>query len=86
MPSAAPTPAQLWLVRHGESASNVARDAAFAPLPEIAIATRDMDVPLSPRGERRRRALGRWFAEQPAAARPTVVMASPYARARAPPS
>jgi probable phosphoglycerate mutase len=69
-------------VRHGESAGNVARDAAEAAgLPVIDIAMRDVDVPLSPLGERQARALGRWFAEKPEAERPTVVLASPYLRA-----
>jgi broad specificity phosphatase PhoE len=79
-----PQPATLWLVRHGESAANVAREAAFAAGDEeVAIAGRDPDVPLSPLGARQARALGRWFAARPAAERPTVVIASPYARARA---
>ena len=56
-------PARLWVVRHGESAGNVARDAAHAAgLPHIDIAHRDVDVPLSPLGEEQSRALGRWFA------------------------
>jgi broad specificity phosphatase PhoE len=76
-------PATLWLVRHGESAANVARDAAIAAgAPEIDLALADLEVPLSVRGERQATALGRWFSEQPATERPTVVIASPYARAR----
>lgn len=78
-----PAPATLWLVRHGESAANVAREAALATeAAEIAIAHSDLDVPLSPLGERQATALGRWWSEQPADQRPTVVVASPYARAR----
>ena len=77
-------PARLWIVRHGESAGNVARDAATASGAErIAIEGRDVDVPLSPRGEDQAAALGRWFASQPAAERPDVLLASPYARAQA---
>src|SRR5438270_5386218 len=76
-------PDVLWIVRHGESAGNVARDAAEAAgHPVIALATRDMDVPLSPLGERQARALGRWIGGLPAAERPAVVLASPYIRAR----
>jgi broad specificity phosphatase PhoE len=76
-------PAVLWLVRHGESAANVAREAAFASgAEEVAITERDPDVPLSPLGARQATALGRWFASRPAAERPTVVLASPYVRAR----
>jgi broad specificity phosphatase PhoE len=76
-------PDRLWIVRHGESAGNVARDAATtAGLPVIEIAERDVDVPLSPTGERQSEALGRWFAEMPSGARPNVVLTSPYLRAR----
>ncbi|HEY0778514.1 MAG TPA: histidine phosphatase family protein [Gemmatirosa sp.] len=84
MPTATlPTPAALWFVRHGESAANVAREAAFArDAEEVDMDVRDMDVPLSPLGERQATALGQWFAHRPAAERPTVVIASPYQRAR----
>jgi broad specificity phosphatase PhoE len=76
-------PDVLWIVRHGESAGNVARDAAEAAgLPFIDIATRDVDVPLSPLGERQAVALGRWFGKLSLDERPTVVLASPYIRAR----
>jgi broad specificity phosphatase PhoE len=76
-------PDVLWLVRHGESAGNVARDRAEAAgLPLIDIAERDMDVPLSDRGLAQARALGGWFGELPADQRPTVVLTSPYVRAR----
>ena len=76
-------PDRLWIVRHGESAGNVARDEAYAAgLPMIAIDVRDVDVPLSELGEQQARALGRWFAELPHDERPTVVLVSPYLRAR----
>ena len=75
-------PSTLWIVRHGQSAGNVARDAALAAKqPIIDIAHRDMDVPLSGLGERQARALGRWFARVPAERRPTVILSSPYVRA-----
>ena len=78
-----PAPATLWLVRHGESAANVAREAALASeSAEIDITHSDLEVPLSPLGERQATALGRWWSEQPADERPTVVVASPYRRAR----
>lgn len=78
-----PGPACLWLVRHGQSAGNVARDAAEAAgLPVIAIATRDVDVPLSKLGEQQASALGRWFGNLNIDERPTVVLTSPYLRAR----
>ena len=76
-------PDRLWIVRHGESAGNVARDAAHAAgLTHIDIAERDVDVPLSPLGEEQSRALGRWFASMPEDERPNVVLTSPYVRAR----
>jgi broad specificity phosphatase PhoE len=76
-------PSAIWLVRHGESAGNVARDLAEAGrLHVIDIATRDVDVPLSPLGERQAAALGAWFGELAEPDRPTVVLCSPYQRAR----
>jgi 2,3-bisphosphoglycerate-dependent phosphoglycerate mutase len=76
-------PDRLWIVRHGESAGNVARDAAYATgLAVIDIAERDVDVPLSPRGEQQAVALGEWFAAQAADEKPNVVLVSPYLRAR----
>ncbi len=77
-------PERLWIVRHGESAGNVARDAAMAAgLPMIDIALRDADVPLSPLGERQSTAVGRWFGARPEHERPTVVLSSPFVRAAA---
>jgi len=76
-------PDALWVIRHGQSAGNVARDAAEAAgLPLIDIATRDVDTPLSPYGEEQSRALGHWIASLPPERQPTVVLASPYVRAR----
>ena len=76
-------PQTLWVVRHGQSAGNVARDAAEASrLHLIDIAERDVDVPLSPLGEQQADALGHWFAELPDGERPEVVLSSPYVRAR----
>jgi broad specificity phosphatase PhoE len=73
----------LWIVRHGQSAGNVARDAADAAgLGTIDIDMRDVDVPLSELGHRQADALGRWFAAQPEEERPQVVLVSPYTRAR----
>jgi len=70
-------------VRHGESAGNVARDAADAAgLAAIDLKIRDVDVPLSDLGREQADALGRWFAHLPEAERPEVVLASPYIRAR----
>ena len=76
-------PDRLWIVRHGESAGNVARDAAMAAgLPVIQIAERDVDVPLSLAGVSQAEALGRWFADMPDDSRPNVVLTSPYLRAK----
>lgn len=76
-------PERLWIVRHGESAGNVARDAANASgANRILVEMRDVDVPLSARGIEQAEALGRWFAEHSAADRPDVLLASPYLRAQ----
>jgi broad specificity phosphatase PhoE len=74
-------PDKVWIVRHGQSAGNVARDAAEAAGAHwIDIATRDMDTPLSELGEQQARALGDWFAQQAPEARPAVFLSSPYLR------
>ncbi|WP_284317340.1 histidine phosphatase family protein [Methylobacterium gnaphalii] len=76
-------PSRLWIVRHGESAGNVAAEAANgASLARIDIAERDVDVPLSACGERQADAVGSWFAGLPADERPEIALVSPYLRAR----
>jgi broad specificity phosphatase PhoE len=75
-------PQVLWIVRHGQSAGNVAREAAEAAAhPLIDITTRDVDTPLSALGEQQSLALGRWFGAMPVQRRPTVLLCSPYVRA-----
>lgn len=75
-------PEQLWIVRHGQSAGNVARELADAAgLLTIDIAERDVDVPLSELGGEQARALGRWFAALEPNCRPCTVLTSPYTRA-----
>jgi len=75
-------PSVLWVVRHGQSAGNVARDAADqAGLHRIALTARDVDVPLSDLGQEQARSLGRWFAAAHEDGRPGVMLASPYVRA-----
>ena len=75
-------PQTLWVVRHGQSAGNVARDAAEAQgLHVIDIPTRDIDVALSDLGRQQSESLGRWFGDLAPAARPDVVLCSPYVRA-----
>lgn len=76
-------PQVLWIVRHGESAGNVARDQAYlTKQPFIDIDARDPDVTLSDVGKGQAEALGRWFAAMPPDARPAAVLTSPYVRAR----
>ena len=73
-------PSQLWLIRHAQSAGNVANDAALAEgRHELDLAIRDMDVPLSDLGERQAKALSTWLQglDEP----PDVVWCSPYRRA-----
>lgn len=74
-------PSVLWLVRHGQSAGNVARDAAQAQgAHRIPLTLRDVDVPLSGLGREQAASLGKWFAQRDE--RPEVLLASPYVRAR----
>lgn len=74
-------PSVLWLVRHGQSAGNVARDAAQAEgAHRIPLTLRDVDVPLSDLGREQAASLGKWFAQRDE--RPEVLLASPYVRAR----
>jgi 2,3-bisphosphoglycerate-dependent phosphoglycerate mutase len=76
-------PQRLWLVRHGESAGNVASQiaASWGEL-RVDVAERDVDVPLSAAGLIQSKALGKWFAELAADDRPDVLLTSPYLRAR----
>ncbi|MEO8190250.1 MAG: histidine phosphatase family protein [Acidobacteriota bacterium] len=75
-------PDTLWIVRHAESAGNVARDLAESiGEPRIELKTRDVDVPLSALGEQQADAVGRWFGAMPESEWPTVVLTSPYVRA-----
>jgi 2,3-bisphosphoglycerate-dependent phosphoglycerate mutase len=76
-------PRRLWLMRHGQSQGNVARDAADeAGAHEIGIAVRDVDVPLSTLGVDQAKAAGRWFAELPHDEGPELILSSPYVRAK----
>lgn len=81
-PFSAAWPERLWLVRHAQSAGNVARDAAERDrLERIALGTRDVDVPLSDLGKGQAEGLGRWIAQLPQDQQPTAVWVSPYQRA-----
>ena len=76
-------PERLWLVRHGQSQGNVARDAADeSGSHEIDIDQRDVDVPLSNLGFRQAEAAGEWFATLAPDQRPEIILSSPYVRAR----
>jgi broad specificity phosphatase PhoE len=76
-------PQTLWIVRHGESAGNVAHFAAqAAKAARIEISLRDVDVPLSDLGVEQATALGHWFGDMAADERPDVLLTSPYLRAR----
>src|SRR4029453_13404024 len=76
-------PKRLWLVRHGQSQGNVARDAAHeAGLSVIDLDTRDVDVPLSELGRQQAEGAGRWFASLSDEEQPEVIISSPYVRAR----
>jgi ribonuclease H / adenosylcobalamin/alpha-ribazole phosphatase len=75
-------PSVLWVVRHGQSAGNVARDLADEQgHHRIDLTFRDVDVPLSDLGRQQARALGKWFAEAHEDGRPEVMLSSPYVRA-----
>ncbi|MFI7597891.1 histidine phosphatase family protein [Actinoplanes sp. NPDC049681] len=74
---------QLILVRHGQSASNVAfPEADAAGRLESGLTGRDADVALTDVGTEQAQALGRWLATRPADEVPEVVITSPYLRAR----
>jgi broad specificity phosphatase PhoE len=76
-------PDRLWIVRHGQSAGNVARDTAESEGHDlIELTSRDADTPLSSLGLEQSRALGQWFAALPREARPNVLMTSPFVRSR----
>jgi broad specificity phosphatase PhoE len=76
-------PATLWIVRHAESAGNIAREAAESEgHTQILLDTRDVDVPLSELGHRQAAAVGRWFGALAPDRRPTAILTSPYVRAQ----
>src|SRR5690349_16105089 len=74
--------AELVLIRHGQSTSNVAFPRADAEgLLESGLTGRDADVELTGLGVRQAEAIGRWLSTQPADRLPQVVITSPYLRA-----
>jgi broad specificity phosphatase PhoE len=75
-------PAELVLVRHGESVGNIAdREARSRGAGRLVLDARDADVELSDLGAEQAAAVGRYLAEMAEDARPTVVLSSPYRRA-----
>jgi len=75
--------AELVLVRHGESVGNIAdREAIAAKAHHLDLEERDADVVLSEEGEKQADALGEHIASLPEDERPTIVVSSPYQRAR----
>ena len=78
-----PGVSELILVRHGQSASNVAFPEADAHgRLESGLTGRDTDVELTELGIEQATAVGRWLAALPEDLRPQVVITSPYLRAR----
>jgi broad specificity phosphatase PhoE len=74
---------ELILIRHGQSAANVAFPLADERgLLESGITGRDSEVELTEIGVEQAAAVGRWLAALPAERRPEVVITSPYLRAR----
>jgi broad specificity phosphatase PhoE len=74
------TRSELLLVRHGESAGNIARESAESSRSEVIdIAWRDADVPLSDVGMAQAEALGAWLGERSEPIR--EIWSSPYVRA-----
>ena len=75
-------PAEIVLVRHGQSLGNVADHAAMAAKAHrLDLPATDELIDLSDEGRRQAEALGRHLAGLPEAGRPTVVISSPYRRA-----
>lgn len=75
-------PQTLWVIRHGQSAGNVARDAAEARGAHVIdVETRDIDTPLSPLGFQQAQSLGHWFGRLPRDEAPELLLCSPYVRA-----
>jgi broad specificity phosphatase PhoE len=72
---------ELLLIRHAESAGNVAREAAESSGADvIEIEWRDADTPLSDHGRAQAGAVGMWLRERDKPVR--AVWSSPYVRAR----
>ena len=78
-----PVVSELILIRHGQSASNVAFPKADAEgRLESGLTGPDTDVELTGLGVQQAEAVGQWLAALPPDSRPRVVITSPYLRAR----
>jgi broad specificity phosphatase PhoE len=76
------SPGKLYILRHGQSAGNVARDLAESEGHEmITLKHRDADVPLSELGIRQAEAAADWLASRPDEERPNLILSSPFVRA-----
>ncbi|HEY0426236.1 MAG TPA: histidine phosphatase family protein [Pyrinomonadaceae bacterium] len=74
------SPQSLWLVRHGQSTANLARQKAVTEnLLTIDFPEREQNVPLSAFGEQQAAKLGEWFQKE--TEKPSVVFSSPFLRA-----
>ena len=74
---------ELILIRHGQSAANVAFPAADAKgLLDSGLTGADRDVELTGLGRAQAEAVGAWLARLPADRVPQVSITSPYLRAR----
>ncbi len=75
--------AWLGVVRHGQSVGNLAADRAEATAGHfVEVDQPDSEVPLTALGEQQAVAVGHWLAQLPDQELPTVVLSSPYRRAR----
>jgi broad specificity phosphatase PhoE len=80
VPTSSPAVPRLFLVRHGQSAGNLAADDAHrAGAERLTLETRDMDVELSPLGDEQARATAGWV--RTARLNDPLVFSSPYRRA-----
>ncbi len=76
------SPTELFLVRHGESAGNVAAtEAEVQGAERVEVTARDADVTLTELGASQAAALGVAFAAMPPDRQPDAVVSSPYRRA-----
>ena len=75
-------PAEIVLVRHGESVGNLAdAQARERGAERLDLSARDADVELSDNGQAQAEAVGKWLAGADRDTRPTLVLSSPYRRA-----